>query len=154
MGDSLTCSGKEHGLSKEKLTEVLLNEGFRPDQDDESQKSDWLHFKREGKNYCLRCFENGQSAMMLMAPRIYDVTEIDNRLALLEAINHINENIFMGKVYIYRDSVHVTIEVRHLKISTVPALLNTYINDIDRCVREFASEYPRLEPENTDHTVH
>jgi hypothetical protein len=137
-------------LTKDGLNEALLDEGFRPKQG----SNDWLHFKREGKNYSTRCFEEDQTMLVVMAPRIYEITEKDDRLALLETLNRLNADICVGKLYIHKDAVWATVEVRHLRMGTVPNLLNIYIDDIDRCVSAFFSEYDQPEEENSDHSVH
>lgn len=130
-------------LTKDGLKDALLDEGFRPKEG----ANDWVNFKREGKNYSARCFKEDPTMLVVMAPRVYEITENDDRLALLETLNRLNADICVGKLYIHKDAVWVTVEVRHRRIGSVPNLLSSYIDDIDRCVSAFSSEYKQ--PEET-----
>lgn len=126
--------GNIRGVSIDGVMDALADDGFRPKRHDE----ECVAFKREGKNYLARCFENDQTFRILMAPRIYEIAEGDDRGAVLTAINQINCELSVGKIYLHKDAVWVTVEVRHRHMGAAAELLMAYIDDIDAVVQAFS----------------
>ncbi len=120
-------------LSMEEMLDTLADEGLRP----KKMESDLLRFSRNDKNYLARCFEEDSTLLMLSAPRIYEFSERDNKVLILEQLNRINAEAYVAKIHAYEDSVWVTVEVRHQRMGTVAGLLNKYIDDIDHVVKMF-----------------
>ena len=95
-----------------KLNELLLNfleeEGYRPKVDPADGE---ITFKCEGLTYSYFPDENDDQYFRLMLPAIYDVNE-DNRYEVLEAINKVNFDIKVIKLYIVHDrSVWAALEI-------------------------------------------
>ena len=93
-----------------KTSEMVFNwlkqQGFVPEWDEKNN----IWFKYQMKNFLY--FNNDDDAQFfnLTLPRIYDVTD-DNRLAVFEAANQVNETTKVVKVTIAGDSVWCATEI-------------------------------------------
>lgn len=92
----------------ELLLEFLQNEGFRPKVDPDDGE---ITFKCEGLTYSYFPDDNDQQYFRLMLPAIYDVNE-DNKYEVLEAINKVNYDIKVIKLYVVHErSVWAALEI-------------------------------------------
>lgn len=92
--------------TSEMVFNYLRRQGLVPEYD----SKDNIWFKYEMRNYLF--FNNDEDAQFinLTMPRIYDVTD-DNRFAVLEAMNEVNETTKVVKLTIAGNSVWCATEI-------------------------------------------
>lgn len=86
--------------------DYLRNQGLVPEYDANGN----IRFKYQMLNFLYFNNDNDSAFLNLTLPRIYDVTD-DNRLAVFEALNEVNENTKVVKVTIANDSVWCATEI-------------------------------------------
>lgn len=86
--------------------DYLKNEGLVPQWDDQKN----IRFKYQMKNFLYFNNDSDSQFINLTLPRIYDVTD-DNRMAVFEAANEVNENTKVVKVTIAGDNVWCATEI-------------------------------------------
>lgn len=91
----------------EKLEQVLREEGFFPKRDEDND----LIFKCEGLTYLSMNNEDDEDFLAISMPAIFDATD-DNRDLVFRAMNIVNAETKVGKLYLTRnDSVWVNFEI-------------------------------------------
>lgn len=118
-----------------KTSELLFNylkeEGLVPRYNENGN----IAFKYQMRNFLYLVDDNDQAFFNLTLPCIYDVTD-DNRMAVFEAMNQVNESTKVVKLTIANDSVWCATEI--MMDSTpemedlVPRLLNILLTSREK----------------------
>lgn len=91
---------------KEMLADYLREEGFLP-----KEENFGIAFKCEGINFLFLYDEDDEQYFRLVMPAIFDINE-ENRAAVLEAMNKVNSEMKVVKIYTFNDdSVWLGFEV-------------------------------------------
>ena len=114
----------------EQIFEYLQKEGFVPER-----TGNRIRFKYQMFTIVVFGEENDENFLNITLPGIFDVNE-DNRIDALEALNFVNDNTELVKLYIYDNEVWVGVE--QLLDSTpdfgdiVPRTLNVLVDGRER----------------------
>ena len=92
--------------TSERVFEYLKYQGLVPEFDD--RKS--IRYKYQMKNFFYINNDNDPPFINLTLPNIFEVTD-DNRMAVFEAINEVNENTKVVKLTIYKNQVWCATEI-------------------------------------------
>lgn len=92
--------------TSEMVFDYLKRQGLQPEFDDRNN----IWFKYQMRNFLYFNNDEDQAFINLTMPRIYDVTD-DNRLAVFEAINEVNETTKVVKLTVAGDSVWCATEI-------------------------------------------
>lgn len=92
--------------TSEMVFNYLKTQGLVPEYDDRNN----IWFKYEMRNFLFFNNDDDTQFINLTMPRIYDVTD-DNRMAVFEAINEVNETTKVVKLTIAGDSVWCATEI-------------------------------------------
>ena len=117
--------------TSEMMFDYLKEEGLVPRYNDNGN----IAFKYQMRNFLFFVDDNDSAFFNLTLPCIYDVTD-DNRMAVFEAMNQVNENTKVVKLTIANDSVWCATEI--MMDSTpemedlVPRLLNILLTSRDK----------------------
>ena len=109
---------------------VLKSEGFQPKEDEASvtfkyQMIDYLHIKDEDDQY-----------LNLYIPSIFQVDD-DNRMAVMQTMNHINNLHKVVKLVLNDDHVWVCFEEKLPKDAEIDELLTFAIMVLEQSTRRF-----------------
>jgi hypothetical protein len=85
----------------------LAEEGFRPEVDDDGD----VVFKREGRVFFIDVHEDDPEFFMIALPNIWPIESAEERIQVLSAAAHTNENEKAAKVFTKKDDVWITIEM-------------------------------------------
>ena len=85
--------------TSERVFEFLKYQGLVPEYDGNNN----IRFKYQMKNFLYYNNDNDEAFINLTLPGIYEVTD-DNRMAVFEAINQVNETTKVVKLTISRDN--------------------------------------------------
>lgn len=100
--------------TSEMVFDYLRNQGLVP----QYNQSGNITFKYQMRSFLFFVDDDDAAFFNLTLPRIYEVTD-DNRLAVFEAINEVNENTKVVKLTIANDSVWCATEIM---MDTTPEL--------------------------------
>lgn len=100
--------------TSEMMFEYLKEQGLVPRYNDNGN----IAFKYQMRNFLFFVDDNDSAFFNLTLPCIYDVTD-DNRMAVFEAMNQVNENTKVVKLTIANDSVWCATEIM---MDTTPEL--------------------------------
>ena len=92
--------------TSEMVFNYLKSQGLQPEYDDRNN----IWFKYQMRNFLYFNNDEDTQFINLTMPRIYDVTD-DNRMAVFEAINEVNETTKVVKLTIAGDSVWCATEI-------------------------------------------
>lgn len=92
--------------TSERVFEYLKYEGLVPEFDDKKS----IRYKYQMKNFFYINNDNDPPFINLTLPNIYEVTD-DNRMAVFEAINDVNESTKVVKLTIYKNQVWCATEI-------------------------------------------
>lgn len=92
--------------TSEMVFDYLKSQGLAPEFDDRNN----IWFKYQMRNFLFFNNDEDTQFINLTMPRIYDVTD-DNRLAVFEAINEVNETTKVVKLTIAGNSVWCATEI-------------------------------------------
>ena len=114
----------------DKIMAVLKSEGFQPKEDEASvtfkyQMIDYLHIKDEDDQY-----------LNLYIPSIFQVDD-DNRMAVMQTMNHINNFHKVVKLVLNDDHVWVCFEEMLPKDAEIDELLTFAIMVLEQSTRRF-----------------
>ena len=114
----------------DKIMAVLKSEGFQPKEDEASvtfkyQMIDYLHIKDEDDQY-----------LNLYIPSIFQVDD-DNRMAVMQTMNHINNLHKVVKLVLNDDHVWVCFEEKLPKDAEIDELLTFAIMVLEQSTRRF-----------------
>ena len=114
----------------DKIMAVLKSEGFQPKEDEASvtfkyQMIDYLHIKDEDDQY-----------LNLYIPSIFQVDD-DNRMAVMQTMNHINNLHKVVKLVLNDDHVWVCFEEKLPKDAEIDELLTFAIMVLEQLTRRF-----------------
>lgn len=100
--------------TSELVFDYLKHQGLMPEYNEKGN----IWFKYQMLSFLFLSDDNDMSFFNLTLPRIYDVTD-DNRLAVFEAINEVNENTKVVKLSISGNQVWCATEIM---MDTTPEL--------------------------------